>query len=417
MSAKLVDIDGHHVVFGLDWVPLTGETAEKKEVRNLVADMDAAFEVRYSNDHAIMYGFLADSAVPDDLPKAAKSKLLSPSVLLATFPQITANAIWIEIDGQSARMAVLKDGLPMPSGDFYGDIGEAEERIRQIEADSGDVSFSYFGNFDAVYSSTIPITLEDLVREGGVAAATLKKASRGIEPKQLVLLAVLFGVGMYLALPSFHHKPVKRVQKQEDPNVVYQRTIGEKLSAAGTPITVAAPALFGNWNIETLQGGWSLSKISCQISQCVYTWAVQGGNFLSLVDALGKQQYDLSLDGKTASYSVASQPVQSVSLDRTRFATFEQFKLIEGSLAQDLALVGVTLTFDQPTVFGADPKLNASALHDVVRSGVITGSGRAALLKDTIARMNDSIVIDQIEVTTNGLDPKFSFQGKYYVKD
>ena len=417
MSVKLVEIDGHHVVFGLDWVPLTGETTEKKEVRTLVADMDAAFEVRYANDHAIMYGFFAESEVPEDLPKAAKTKLLSPSVLLATFPQITANAIWIEVDGQNARLAVLKDGLPMPSGDFFGDIGDAEERIRQIEADSGGVSFRYFGNFDAVYSSTIPITLEDLVREGGVAAATLKKASRGVEPKQIALLAVLVVIGMYLALPSFHSKPVKKTQKQEDPNVVYQRTIGEKLSAAGMPITVAAPALFGNWNIETLQGGWSLSKVTCQISECVYTWTVQGGNFLSLVDALGKQNYELSLDGKTASYSVANQSLRSANLDRTRFMNFGQFKLIEGSLAQDLALVGVTLAFDQPTVFGADPKLNAAALHDVVRSGSITGTGRAALLKDTVARMNDSIVIDQIEVTTNGLDPKFSFQGKYYVKD
>ncbi|KVO15199.1 type 4b pilus protein PilO2 [Burkholderia ubonensis] len=417
MSVRLVAVDGYHVVFGLDWVPLTGESSEKKEVQALVSDMDAAFEVRYSNDHAIMFGFLADGDVPEGLPKTAKSKLLSCSVLLATFPQVTPNAIWIEIDGQSARMAVLKDGLPMPSGDFCGDIGDAEERIRQIEADSGGVTFTFFGNYEAVYSSTIPITLEELVREGGVAAATLKKASKGINVKQIALLVALIGIGVYLALPNFQTKPHKSVAKQEDPNVTYQRTIAGKLAGAGAPITAAAPALLGNWQIDPLQGGWFLSKISCQVSACIYTWTIQGGNFKTLVAALGPHDYDLSLDGKTASYTVPNAPVTAAYLDRSTFPTLPQFKLRMGSAAQDLALAGVTLTFDQATVFGADPKWSAAALHNVVRAGAVTGAGPAALLKETIARLPDFMSIDEIDVNTSGLDPKFTFQGKYYVKD
>ncbi|HDR9034171.1 TPA: type 4b pilus protein PilO2 [Burkholderia vietnamiensis] len=417
MSVRLVAVDGHHVVFGLDWVPLTGETSEKKEVQALVSDMDAAFEVRYSNEQAIMLGFLAESEVPESLPKAAKSKLLSASVLLATFPQVTPNAIWIEIDGQMARMAVLKDGLPMSSGDFCGDIGDAEERIRQIEADSGGVTFTFFGNYEAVYSSTIPITLQELVSEGGVAAATLKKASKGVNFKQIALLAALVGVGIYLALPNFQVKPHKSAPKQEDPNVVYQRTIAEKLASAGTPITAAAPALLGSWQIDPVQGGWFLSRISCQVSACTYTWTIQGGNFESLAAALGPHDYDFSLDGKTASYTVPNAPVKAAYLDRSTFSTFPQFKLRVGTLAQDLALAGVTLTFDQPTVFGAEPQWNAAALHDVVRAGSVTGAGPAALLKETIARLPDSMTIDEIDVSTGSFDPKFTFQGKYYVKD
>ncbi|NIF40157.1 type 4b pilus protein PilO2 [Burkholderia sp. Tr-862] len=417
MSVRLVAVDGHHVVFGLDWVPLTGETSEKKEVQALVSDMDAAFEVRYSNDQAIMFGFLADSEVPESLPKAARSKMLSASVLLATFPQVTPNAIWIEIEGQTARMAVLKDGLPMSSGDFCGDIGDAEERIRQIEADSGGVTFTFFGNYEAVYSSTIPITLHELVSEGGVVAATLKKASKGVNVKQIAVLAALVGVGIYLALPNFQTKPHKTAAKQEDPNVTYQRTIAGKLASAGTPITAAAPALLGSWQIDPFQGGWVLSKISCQVAACIYTWTIQGGNFETLVAALGPHDYDLSLDGKTASYTVPNAPVKAAYLDRSTFSTFSQFKLRVGSLAQDLALAGVTLTLDQPTVFGADPQWNAAALHDVVRAGSVTGAGPAALLKETIARLPDSMSIDEIDVSTGGADPKFTFQGKYYVKD
>ncbi len=300
MSAKVISLNGQQVVFGLDWVPLSGDSSEKNEVRTLVADMDAAFEVRYANDQAIMLGFLAEGDVPDGLSKAAKGKLVSASVLLATFPQITSNAIWIEIDGQNAKMAVLKDGLPFPSGDFYGEIGEADERIRQIEADSG-ITFTFYGNYDAVYSGSIPITLEELAHEANVPAASLKKASKGVDIKQIAVLVALVGLIAYLFLPSFGVAPKKATAtKQEDPNVVYQAALAGKLAAAGSPVRVSAPALLGDWSVETLQGGWYLSKISCSTLECVYTWSLQGGNFASLQQELGKQACDFALDGKTA---------------------------------------------------------------------------------------------------------------------
>lgn len=419
MSAKVISLDGQQVVFGLDWVPLSGDSSEKKEVRTLVADMDAAFEVRYANDQAIMLGFLAEGDVPDGLSKAAKGKLVSASVLLATFPQITSNAIWIEIDGQNARMAVLKDGLPFPSGDFYGEIGEADERIRQIEADSG-ITFTFYGNYDAVYSGSIPITLEELVREANVPAASLRKASKGIDVKQIAVLVVLVGLIGYLFLPSFSAAPKKvAAKKQEDPNVVYQAALAGKLAAAGSPVKVSAPALLGDWSVETLQGGWYLSKISCSVPECIYTWSLQGGNFTSLQQALGKQACDFALDGKSATCVVPNAPVKNVALVKANFPTFAEFKARDGSLAQDLSLTGVALTFSVPTIFGVDQamKINTSALHGAVRSGSVLGKGPVALLKDTLDRLPDSMTIEQMELNTNGIDPQFSFQGTYYVKD
>lgn len=416
MSASIVSVDGQPVVFGLDWVPLAGDTSEKKEVQSLVADLDAAFEVRYANEHAIMFGFLADSDVPDRLSTAAKSKLLSASVLLATFPQITSNAIWIEVDGQTARMAVLKDGLPLPSGDFSGEIADAEDRIRQIEADSG-VSFTYYGNFASVYGSSIPITLDELVREGSAAAATLKRASKSVNLKQIALLLLLVGIGAYLVLPDMIKPRKPPAAKQEDPNVTYQRTIGSKLAAEGTPVSAAMPALLGDWNIEILQGGWVLSKVACQVSACIYTWEALGGNFQSLVAALGRKQYVFPLDGKTASYEVPNPPVKETHIDHRSLPPFDDFKFREGTLKQDLALVATTLSFDEPSVFGAAPGLNLAALREVVRSGAVHGAGPAALLQDTLSRLPDSIVIERVEIATNGVNPTFSFEGKYYVKN
>src|SRR5260363_235104 len=64
-------------------------------------------------------------------------RMICASLLLATLPTVASNAIWLEIDGAQARMAVLKDGLPLPFGDFAGLLTEARERIQRIEADAG----------------------------------------------------------------------------------------------------------------------------------------------------------------------------------------------------------------------------------------------------------------------------------------
>src|SRR5260364_12252 len=119
MSAHAVLTGTDAVLFGLDWVPLSGEMSEKDEVRHAVRERNAAWQVRYA--------------------------------------------------GAQARMAVLKDGLPLPFGDFAGLLTEARERIQRIEADAGSgMTFALYGDDGA--TGTIPLSLDALLREADVPA-------------------------------------------------------------------------------------------------------------------------------------------------------------------------------------------------------------------------------------------------------
>src|SRR5260364_383932 len=129
MSAHAVLTGTDAVLFGLDWVPLSGEMSEKDEVRHAVRERNAAWQVRYAGDQAVLYGFLARENQPQRL--RTRDRMICASLLL---PTVASNAIWLEIDGAQARMAVLKDGLPLPFGDFAGLLTEARERIQRIEA-------------------------------------------------------------------------------------------------------------------------------------------------------------------------------------------------------------------------------------------------------------------------------------------
>src|SRR5260363_353397 len=170
MSAHAVLTGTDAVLFGLDWVPLSGEMSEKDEVRHAVRERNAAWQVRYAGDQAVLYGFLARENQPQRLRR--RDRMICASLLLATLPTVASNAIWLEIDGAQARMAVLKDGLPLPVGGFAGLLAEARERIQRIEADAGSgMTFALYGNDGA--TGTIPLSLDALLREADVPAATL----------------------------------------------------------------------------------------------------------------------------------------------------------------------------------------------------------------------------------------------------
>jgi hypothetical protein len=353
------------------------------------------------------------------MAKGNRNKIVSASVLLATFPDVAPNSIWVEVDGQTAKMAAIKDGLPLPLADFFGAIQEADERIRQIEQDSG-IQFVMYGNYRDVYASTIEISLDELVSEGSVADATLGQASRGVNKRlivagvsSLLTLAFMYLPGLYSDLTKPPPKP------KEDPVKAYLKALPAKIQAAGVPVGAAIPAVRGDWTIETLQGGWHLREVTCTVTDCAYTWEVLGGNNISLQRAIGVQNIEFSLDGNTATYRLErAQPVGG-ALNAATFPPFQRFQATVGAFAQDARLVGVQFSkFTAPSLFGTDGvAISEAALKDKIRSGSVEITGPATFLDDTLARLPNSMTIESVKLTLNGIDPTFDLQGTYYVKN
>src|SRR5260363_313161 len=88
------------------------------------------------------------------------------------------------------------------------------------------------------------------------------------------------------------------VEKQADPVAAYLKALPSLLASAGMPVSAAAAAMHGDWHIETLQGGWRLSKLICTLPECVYDWTVEGGNNEALRRAMGDADIDFELDGR-----------------------------------------------------------------------------------------------------------------------
>lgn len=416
MSARMVEVNGIQVIFGLDWVPLSGDGSEKEEVVRIVKENKAAYQVRCAGEHAILYGFLSKADVPDDVKNP---KFKSAAALLASFPDVAANAIWIEVEGQTAKMAALRDGLPLPLGDFYGSVMEADERIRQIETDSG-IPFTFYGNYSEVYQGTLPISLAELCDEGDSEIALLGKASRGTDRRMLVFGAIALALGLWQYGGDVWHviNPPKKVEKI-DPTKVYLTDLPNRLASAGTIAPVAGRFIHGDWSKETLEGGWILSRMSCSIAQCSYTWHIAGGDGAALERALGTREVLFTPDGQEALVTVANQAAPQTPLNSDRLPSTAVFRSTVGSFAQDLSLLSVNYQFGDAKLFGAsDPSaIDLNKLHGVIRAGDFKVTGKAALFEDVLRHLPESVTLDSMDLTISGIDPAFELKGTYYVKD
>ena len=416
MSARMVEVNGTQVVFGLDWVPLSGDGSEKDEIVRIVKENKAAYQVRCAADHAIQYGFLAKADLPDD---AKNPRFKSASALLASFPDVAANAIWIEVEGQTAKMAALRDGLPLPLGDFYGVVMEADERIRQIEAESG-ITFTFYGNYSDVYQSSLPISLAELCEEGSSEIATLVKASLGTDKRMLAFGAVALVLAVWQyggdAWKSIH--PPQKVEKV-DATKVYLQQLPNRLASAGTVAPVAARFIHGDWSKETLQAGWFLTKVSCSIAQCSYTWNIVGGDGAALERALGTRNILFSPDGQQALVTLENQAAPQTPLNSDRLPSTAAFRRNQGSFAQDMSLLHVNFQFGDTKLFGADnpSAIDLNKLHGVIRAGDFKVTGKAAVFEDVLRHLPDSVTLDSMDLTITGVDPAFELRGTYYVKD
>jgi len=426
MSVRFIEVGEAYAVFGLSWRPIDDIDREKAELRLLVKDFDASFQVRVSggSSHAteVLYGLLPKAELQEHGFKKGKTAFLSPAILLATVPNVSPNAIWAHRSGDRAYMAVLEDGLPYPGGDFCGTPEEVAQACESILANHSG-RFTFYGN---VHAQAIEISLEDLVEEGNAKAATMLAASRGIDGRLMFAGAIVaamcaaYGYMQYRDQQEEAARLAARKNKQS-PEQLYAKSLAIALTTAGSPVSEVTDALIQSTGMrgrkqELLMGGWQLKDITCDVAACLFQWANVGGNNISLRDALQRNDIDYSLDGTTARYSALHPSKVAVALDARRLPSMHIFKEQVGSFSQDLRLLGVTASFGPESIFGADPTIAPSAIKSPVKAGTFSYQGKLALLEDIMRRLPQNMTLKSAVLTT-GLDAKFTLEGTYYVKD
>lgn len=424
MTQQIFNVGGHQIVFGLDWMPLSGEKSEAKELRDLARETSSAFHVRCVAEHSVMYGFLPKGALPE---KTKGRVLVSAAVLLASCPDVTsARAIFIEVDGTIAKLIAIDHGVPVPGGDFVGSVIDAEVLIKRIQTEAG-AQFAIYGNHSDVYEHTIQLSLEELLAQDDakVSAATLKKSPAGLNyPVIFLLLLTLVAVGGYFyweyvkSVRIAEQVAAQRARKKVDPAIKYWEAVKHALPAAGLPSREGANLFWNGWpGQEVYVGGWKLSAVNCTPDACLYVWDIAGGNNFSLREGLGNHAYQYTLDGQQVKYSLPLARKDSAALSLSDFPTFTNFMVTTGSFAQDMRMIGAKIAFEQPTIFAAAALTDIAAVKSPIRFGKYSIDGNVAILKELLLRLPANTTIGTLDIKIDGVQPTFKMQGNYYVKD
>lgn len=415
-----MEVGGAYAVFGLSWRPIDDIEREKGEVRLLVKDFDAAYQVRVSGgaETEVLYGLLPKAELLEQGFKKGKATILSPAVLLATLPNVSPNAIWAHRNGDRAYMAVLENGLPYPGGDFCGTPEEVAQACESILANHSG-RFTFYGN---LHEEAIEISLVDLAEEGNAKAATLLAASRGIDGRLLfagAIVAIMCAAYGYMQFQTQQEEAARAAARKnkQNPEQIYAKSLAAALANAGAPAAAVADALIHTTGKqELLMGGWQLKDITCDAAACLFQWSNVGGTNISLRDALERQDIDYGLDGSVARYMVQYPARIVTALDAASFPSMHQFKERVGSFSQDVKLLGVAASFGPESIFGADPTVATSAIKSPVKAGTFSYQGKLALLEDIMRRLPANMTLKSVVLAT-GLDAKFTLEGTYYVKD
>ncbi|SPA23795.1 putative PilO-like pilus assembly protein [Cupriavidus taiwanensis] len=422
MSVHIVPVGDALAVFGLSWHPLSDTDRERAEARQLFKEFDASHSIRAASQVEVLYGLLpADDrrslVAAGTIPRNAK--LVSPAILLATMPDAGTNLLWAEFRGDSAHMAVVENGVPFPGGDYRGSKAEVMAAAESILAQT-DSKFQFFGN---LLPDSIPLPLADLVKEGDIKGATLKPASRGVDPKLLLLVALLAVVGAGYGYSTWSKERDRAARlaaraKQQDPQKLYAASLAAALSTAGPPVAEAAPPLIESaMNQEVYEGGWMMKQVVCEASGCTYAWENVGGNNFSLKSAMGGREITASLDGKGASFTVPAKNAPPSLLDPSRLPTMQHFMEDTGSFSQDVRLIGVQYTFTPTEIFGADPAIPAGSIKSPVRAGTFSYTGPLALATEIASLLPRNMTFARVTLGSDSTGPTFNLEGKYYVKD
>lgn len=421
MAVHIVTVDGKQIVFGLSWVPLSGDVTEKKEVREHVREHDAAFLIKYAGEHSVVYGFLAKENIPEDVKKP---QLLSAAVLLATKDGVNTRSIFIEVETQYACLAIIDGGVPVPGGDFYGPINEVQEIIRQVMDDATDI-FTIYSNNTELYGDAVPLTLAELLVEGDNEHAKLVKVGAEIDGKviALAIITLVLGVGYFgydyyrvdqarKALEASRNKPVL------DPNKMYAEVLSKALLTAGLPGPQAAIYFSKITNgLEMYVAGWRLSEVNCVPEGCTYVWDISGGTNMTFMHAMGNRSYEFGTEGTQIKYFIALDARNEELMKAVNMPNFTEFTVTVGSFRQNVVRVGMQMSIEAPVIFGDVTGIVVSAIKSPVRRGSYTIEGPQAVANDVLGRTPAYMTVNAYSVKIDGVNPKFKIEGYYYVKN
>lgn len=413
--AKIFDIGGKRVAFGLRWRMLDGIDGERNEIAGMSSDVGSPFHVLLKHDGEAICGFIPK----ESLPKKDKSAIFSGAAAFAL--QSEGNAMLLYQLDDACVMVVVKNGLVLQGQDRVGDLQEiiaaAKDFLGQF---TGNIEV--YGNLELDTPDCQPFDIESL--EFGDESHIKKFRQQIVSNQMLGVLVIGLAFGGYLWYEDYSKaQQAKMAQSQQaDPNALYQQNLAAELAKAGPTVGSVLDSWWGGIRaIPLVVNGWQLSGVSCAGgAQCQAQWiAIDKWTVPATgLDDLGKSSVSYSPDGKTAAYVLEPTQGQSAKtlLDASSIQQDIMIKTKSMGVSAQVRANGGEFQVQPATIFALPAGVPDSKITNPVRSGEWSFSGKAWMTDLLKVGLPDAFRVESLELAVANGEPTLKMKGHYYVR-
>lgn len=423
----------HSIAFGMRWDRIPVGKIARSAVSKAAAKYEASTYVLLpARDGKRSIGLLADSAVVEK--GASRKTASSAAALLVTAYAGIDNAVFgVELPGGKIAFMGFRSGapligfdrittqelLPEVTADFLKEFDEQTAPTVRFYSAAGLFPGRTVDEFDGGWFSSVPKK---------TLAAT--RVCRAKAPTMLVVAGAVVIALAYGALTVYEEQQRASLKKAapvaQDPQVLYEKSANDYLSAAVTGTLTAAPMTDKINRLPLYHQGWKLEKATCTPESCTLSWNnADGGTYRSFAASPlpGLPEYRTvyreGMTGLDASFTVKSDAQKGFSMDE--LPKQEEFIMFFGSKAQEMKAAGLDVTLAQGAVVAMPPAPagTPAITEEMLKEKVVEGTWKMTgdwTFYQALASLPGNMTVELVEVGVSGDSMAMSVTGKYYVK-
>jgi hypothetical protein len=432
-SGYVASLGDHSIAFGMLWDRMSGAKISRSAVSKAAAKYSASSYVALpAKDGKRSIGLLADSALVER--GASRKAAASAAALLAiAYPGLDNAVFGLALPGGKIAFIGFRTGAPLIGFDRLVGNDVLDELTADFlkEFDEQSAPTVQFHGTPDIFPGRSVVEFDgdwfDSLTKKAVASARLRRAKA---PTALIVGAVLAAVAAYAALTVYDQHQQESIKKVapvvQDPQVVYNKSATEYLSAATAGSYTAGPMTDKINALPMFHQGWRLDKASCTPESCTLTWSnSDGGTYLSFAGASlpGITKYETNykegMTGLETTFEIKNSAPKGMRI--ADLPKQDQFIVNFGSQAQEMKKAGLAFTLDKaavvaiPAAPAGNPPITESTLKEKVAEGTWAMTGDWTFYQ-ALASLPRNMTVEKLEIGVAGESMVMSANGKYYVK-